>query len=134
MRQNGFSSLELLVATFIIGLAILFGYFSFDGYLENIKLVATARLTTNQLRLAKQEARSLSRDIEVRLKGDAISITASPPQCIKLPQGIVFEGEKTFKFASTGYPPPGFSGSVCLKSKRSQKKVVVSSLGRIRIE
>ncbi len=52
-----------------------------------------------------------------------------------LKAGLVLSGISRVRFASDGYPVPGFFGTLAVsKNSSAPKKVVISSVGRIRIE
>lgn len=54
---------------------------------------------------------------------------------IHLPAGINFTNDIIFRFASSGYPLPGYIGTATIDNAGGKlKKIIVSSAGRIRIE
>jgi hypothetical protein len=51
------------------------------------------------------------------------------------PPGIKFKRTCDIGFSASGFPPPGKSGTLILEDAGGRtKKVVVSSLGRVRLE
>lgn len=110
MKSSGFTLLECLVAILMIGLLTFFSFSVFSNFLDRGKLRAEVEQTVMRLRQAKVTARALSQDVSVVCQG------------------------KTFKFAPSGNPVPGFFGTVEIKNRSGSKKVVVSAVGRIRVE
>jgi prepilin-type N-terminal cleavage/methylation domain-containing protein len=102
-KRTGFTLVELLVVIGIVGLISAVSFPSLNRFRKTLLTEGQARALAIDLRHAEIEALVTGRTIE------------------RLP----------FKFASSGYPLPGYSGTLTLSP---HCRIIVSSLGRIRIE
>jgi type II secretory pathway pseudopilin PulG len=123
MKSNGFSLVELLVVFFLLfafsaGTAAIFSSLSRHLALQNTaETIATAIRTTQS---------------RARLEHQIYSFDAGENP---LPQGISIAAAHVFSFASSGFPLPGGSGTLTLQNSAGERKnVVVSSVGRVRVE
>jgi prepilin-type N-terminal cleavage/methylation domain-containing protein len=103
LGKRGFTLVELLVVIGICGLLLAVTYPSFYKLRQTVLVEGKAQALAADLRRAEIEALTRLRTIE------------------RLP----------FKFASSGFPLPGYSGTLVLSPRR---KVIVSSVGRVRLE
>ena len=102
-----------------------------------VNLDAAARSVVSDLNLARQLARSNRRHIRVAFAGNTVSFKDGTKEIKSgtIPAGIKFSYPKTLGFAASGFPSPGEAGTVIIGNMgQGQRKVVVSSLGRIRVE
>lgn len=123
MKRNGFSLVELLVVFFLLfafcaGTAAVFSSLSRHLALQN-----TAETIATEIRTTQSRA---------RLEHQTCSFDAGAKP---LPQGIKIAAAHVFSFSASGFPLPGGSGTLTLQNSVGERKnVVVSSIGRVRVE
>lgn len=136
-KPQAFTLLEMVMVIVIMAIILAVTIPTTFQFSRLINLDAAARSVVSDLNSARQLARSSSRHIQVSFSGNTISFKDGTKQ-IKtgaLPAGIKFTYPKTLGFAASGFPSPGESGTVIIGNMRQgQRKVIVSSLGRIRVE
>lgn len=104
-RRQGFTLVELTVVVGICGLLFSLSFPTLANFRSKLGLEAAARGMASDLR--KCQASAMSR-------GETVACSGTK-----------------FKFSSSGSPPPGGSGTYWLGH---QKKIILSSAGRVRIE
>lgn len=111
---------ELIVVLGILGLAFVFFLPALSELRSSVLLEATLRENTSSLRKAQAQAIGFSQRVYWEPKAlPTIKPVAS----------------RVFCFSSSGFPTPGgFGTQVFATSFGKKKKIIVSSLGRIRIE
>ncbi|MCU0640889.1 MAG: type II secretion system GspH family protein [Candidatus Margulisbacteria bacterium] len=103
MGRKAFTLVELLVVIGIVGLIGTVSFPSLTKFRKTVLIEAQAQVLAAAARRAQVEALAKGRTVEL------------PP----------------FKFGASGYPVPGYSGTLVLSP---HCKVIVSSVGRVRIE
>lgn len=107
MGRGGFCLVELLVVITILGLLFSVSCPAVDRLRGALILKATSRSIAANIRQS-----------EVQALATLAEVDCSP-----------------FKIASSGFPQPGYSGTQLLTGQSGQaKKIVLSSVGRVRIE
>jgi prepilin-type N-terminal cleavage/methylation domain-containing protein len=101
--RRGFTLVELLVVIGIVGMIFTLSFPALSKLRKTVLVEGEVYSLAAALRRA---------EVEALTKNRAVSL---PP----------------FKFAGSGFPLPGYSGTLNLSPKR---KIVVSSVGRVRIE
>ena len=129
--NKGFTLVEILITLSIAAVIITFSYFFYSGYLASIKLNAAAIQISSDLRSSQNSAKIEQITYTVEFFPDYYLINDKKE--IQLPSGVTAE-PKVFKFADSGFPPPGYSGTLTLYCQDKTRKVIVSSVGRIRTE
>lgn len=105
--HRGFTLTETLIVLSILSVLLGFGINNTIGYYESIKLQGNAEKIAAGLRLAQNKA---------------------------LTSGNT-ETSNGVQFASSGFPTPGSKNTIVVTNlKHKIKKVIVSNIGRIRIE
>jgi prepilin-type N-terminal cleavage/methylation domain-containing protein len=105
--KNGFTLTETLIVLSIVALLLGFGTRNTLSYYETLRLQQNAEKIAAQLRLAQNKA-----------------ITSGETQSSN---GVLF--------AASGFPAPGSKNTITITSaQKKTRKVIVSGIGRIRVE
>jgi prepilin-type N-terminal cleavage/methylation domain-containing protein len=110
MGKRGFTLVELSVVFGLIGLFLLFSLPTLANFKEQVYLDATATQFASDLRKTQIEA-----------------------LCFNTTRTISINNRQ-FIFSKTGNPQPGGSGTVVLNGRSCSRSLIVSSVGRVRIE
>ena len=122
MGQRGFTLVELSVIIGLIGLLALAALPPLAAFRERIYLETASQQLLTDLRRTQAEALCAGTD------------RAYDSASLPLPGGLACNA-KQFKFAGSGEPPPGGSGTVLIAGRTGRgRSVIVSSAGRIRLE
>jgi prepilin-type N-terminal cleavage/methylation domain-containing protein len=103
MGRRGFTLVELLVVIGIVGIIMTVSSPSFFKLRKTVLIEGKCQVIAADLRRAEIEALTKAQTVE----------------------------RAPFKFAPSGFPVPGYSGTLNLPPRR---KIVLSSIGRVRIE
>jgi prepilin-type N-terminal cleavage/methylation domain-containing protein len=123
MQRKAFTLVEILVVVGIIALVFSIGFPGMKTFSKQIILSSSAKVAASSLRALQQRAVAEHQTLVLDLNR------------LNLPPGIVITQSRDIKFAASGFPPPGGSGSLILKNQLGQiKKIIVSSAGRVRVE
>ncbi|MDD4179887.1 MAG: prepilin-type N-terminal cleavage/methylation domain-containing protein [Candidatus Margulisbacteria bacterium] len=123
MGRRGFTLIELLVVMAVFGLVVAVSFPALGKLRSSIFLEVSARKLASELRLSQVKAVACGESVNYH------------PNSVNLAQGIVLSNDKEFIFSRSGYTQPGGSGTQKLATKSGQEKsIVVSSVGRVRIE
>ena len=149
-RARGFTLIEITVALSVIGILFFAALPPFANFLGALELNAVARGIVSDLRLAQSQAMTGRTTVKAAFfpktilgapaayilkKFDVFKASEKTVKKVTLRPKDDFVGEVTIIFASSGYPPPGGSGTIKLKDSGARtKKIIVSSAGRIRVE
>jgi prepilin-type N-terminal cleavage/methylation domain-containing protein len=107
INHRGATLIETLIVLSILALLISFGINNTLGYYEALKLQGEADKIAAELRLAQNKALSTGR----------------------------IEASNGVQFASSGFPLPKSKGTISITNlKHKTKRVIISNIGRIRIE
>lgn len=143
VMRKAFTLVEMIVVMAITAAAFISLSPSFSTAAKRLNLDIAAYRTAGALMTMRQKAVTSSSQTEIKAEknglqfkaGDLASGTVSDRGSTLLPEGIYFDAPVTFRFAASGFPVAGFSGTAVLRGPYgSLKKVIVSSFGRIRIE
>ena len=139
--KKGFTLIEVLFVIFTISILTGISYFGFTSIKYSMDVHYSARQVFSDLRSAQNMAKTIHYPHQV-----VFYRGSNKYQIINLDDDIIvknetvagtvwFSGKETFIFSSSGNPVVGGSGTLFIKNlKGKQRKVVVSSSGRIRIE
>jgi prepilin-type N-terminal cleavage/methylation domain-containing protein len=122
-KRKGFTLVELLITIGICGLLLSFSLSALSQLRSALYLEAASRGAASELRKAQALAvcQNQNRSWEI--------------SSFKLPGGITAFNRKTFVFSGSGFTPPGGNGTQILTdSFGHNKRIIVSSAGRVRIE
>lgn len=123
MRKPGFSLIELLVVISVLAIVATLSLPTFSRFSASLSLEASAKTLVSELRALQSQAMSQHQTFSLNLAK------------LNLPQNIKFIKTSNISFASSGFPPPGGSGSLIMQNQFGrQKKIIVSSTGRVRLE
>ena len=122
-RKLGFTLIELLMVIGICGLLFTLSFPTLVRFRSNIYLEASARGVASELRKVQSMAESRNENLNWDLSR------------FGLPPGVVARNIRQFKFSSSGFPLPGGTGTQVLETQSGcLKKIVLSSVGRVRVE
>ena len=124
--RTGFTLLESLVIFLIIGILLSWGTLQFSGITSRIKLSAQTRVIVADLRSAQVKAPST-----LVFTRDSYTIDGRTK---KLLSGVIITRSITIKFSQTGSPLPGYFGTIELKCNEAVSRIIVSNLGKVRVE
>lgn len=141
--KKGFTLIELLIVMAAAAIVFSAVISNFGTAKRTLDLETSAQEISNSLKLIRQKALAASSQTE--LKGDLgifilqmyapVSNSTVRMSSKDLPGKILFDSPVSFKFAASGFPLAGYSGTAILRSSSGKtKKIIVSSFGRIRIE
>jgi len=143
-RNRGFTLIEILVLLCIFASIILISFPVLSYFRQNVELGTVAKEIVSDLRFAQENAITKSSMVEVRFEKDGNYLISQYDYFeknylklkeINLSRAIKLKYQKTIRFSKTGFPPPGGSGTIILINKSGKtKKIIVSSVGRIRME
>jgi prepilin-type N-terminal cleavage/methylation domain-containing protein len=123
MTRRAFTLIEIIIVLLVIASLSLIAYPTWQIFADQTTLQASGRLLVSELQRLQATA-----ELEHQTK------TFDPTQ-IKLPKGLTLSGKTNLAFSDSGFPPPGGSGTLIITSRFGrQLKLVVSSVGRIRLE
>ncbi|MFA4906080.1 MAG: type II secretion system protein [Candidatus Margulisiibacteriota bacterium] len=124
--KSGFTLIESLLVFLLIGILLSWATFNLSGVTSRVKLSAASRMIVSDLRAAQSRTSST-----LIFERDSYSVDGKTS---KLPGGVAVVRPITIKFSRTGSPLPGYFGTIELKCGDSSSKIVVSNLGRVRVE
>lgn len=141
--KKAFTLLELIIVMAAAAAIFSAAVSGFGPAKKRLELEVSAQEAANALRLIRQKACSASSQTEFAgalgtfqtRRIDPVTNSAVLMSSNELPKGILFDAPATFRFAASGFPAAGYSGTAVLRSRSgATKKIIVSSFGRIRIE
>jgi prepilin-type N-terminal cleavage/methylation domain-containing protein len=123
MKKNGFTLIEILVVLAVIGIIFACALPPVANFSASLALKASAKTLVAEIR--KTQGRAMARHQTLSLD----------PTKISFPSGIFLAQASNICFSPSGFTPPGGSGTLILQNRLGhQKKVIVSSVGRVRLE
>jgi prepilin-type N-terminal cleavage/methylation domain-containing protein len=122
MLKRGFTLIELLMVIFIVGILFSFSFPTLKRFCDSLALNHTAQAMAGEIRTLQAKAYTQHQ----RLSLDISRF---------LPSNIFIAQAHLICFSDSGFPVPGGSGTLILRNQLGQtKSIIVSSLGRVRIE
>lgn len=141
MLSKAFTLIELILVISVISSLAVLSPFSFRILASALELDTVVKRLVADLHLARQlsSAQHLTVTLDFRSDRPLIyQIYTSDGQIIKtvtLSKGLNVPQKKAIKFAASGMPAFGGSGTLELKNKFGKsKKIIISAVGRIRVE
>ncbi len=135
-KALGLTLLELLVALAVLGLLLSLGLPPFKRLMAAIRLSGAAQHLASDLHLARFQAiaRSTTARLLFRGTGYELQVGDQDPEPLReLPPGVqITRITRTPVFYPRGTAVP--AGSITLSNASGSKRVVVSIVGRIRVE
>jgi prepilin-type N-terminal cleavage/methylation domain-containing protein len=141
--RKGFTLIELLITIAIIATVMQISFAGLSVLSRSVSLSSSATQLEGNLYMVKQKAVSIGNSCRMTCSSgeyiievfDARSGTFSEIKRAVLGNGLNFKNSFTFLFSSNGFPVPGYFGTATIQDSAGRsKKVVVSSVGRIRTE
>ena len=119
----GFTLVEILMVLGFLMVSLAVALPTLSNFSGQLLLKASARSLASDLRALQSQA-------VMRHKTMSLDPLEYPfPSKIKLVKG------KIIAFAANGFPPPGGTGTIIIKNQLGKnKKIIVSNLGRVRVE
>lgn len=141
--KKGFTLIELILVISVISAVLCFSIEQVRPLKESLAVRAFAQQLAGELNFIKQ--RSVQRGTVYELNCTKSSYTISyldnntgsyaKERFETLNSGVFVEKPVNFRFSNSGFPCPGYIGTAQIRSSTGKiAKVVVSSVGRIRIE
>ena len=123
MKRPGFTLVEILIVISILAVSLSISLPVFYSFSEALSLNASARTVASELRKLQSQAMLVHETQSLDLAS------------LNLPARITPTAISAISFSHTGNPPPGGSGTIVLENRFGKtKSIIVSSLGRVRIE
>lgn len=123
MIRRGFSLVEITVVLVVLSVGLFLVFPAWQSFSAQISLQTSAQLLVSELHRLQSSA-------ELEHK----TVTLDPTK-LNLSAGLTLSGKTDLSFSASGFPPPGGSGTLIVSNRfGQQKKIVVSSVGRIRLE
>jgi len=141
--KKAFTLIEVIIVMAAAAVIVSATVSGFGPAKKRLELEVSAQQAANALRFIRQKACSASSQTEFAgalgtfqtRRVDPVTNSAVLMSSNELPEGILFDAPATFRFAPSGFPAAGYSGTAVLRSASgATKKIIVSSFGRIRIE
>jgi|GEM_PF-2749852 len=129
--MKGFSLLQLIIVIAIISIIAGTLSFKYSASLDNVKLTAVTKAISEDLRSLQIKAMAKGADLEVVFSKDSYTIDGQEK---KLPSSVEIVNPQTVKFSANLTPVPTYFGTITLRASEKTKKIIISSLGRIRVE
>jgi prepilin-type N-terminal cleavage/methylation domain-containing protein len=141
-RRRAFTLVEIIVVILVVSVLLFASVPVFSHLIRFVELDVASRGIVSDLRFAQEEAIAGKCDVSVeffRRSGDSASYVIKRSDVgvkrVELGRRLDFQNGRTIKFASSGYPPPGGSGTIVVEGVSGrERKIIISSAGRIRRE
>ena len=140
--EKGFTLIELLIILLIIGVLFFAAIPPSSRFIDSIKLNGTAKEIASELRALQIRAIAGNTLYEISFEANKYVVSREDLfeakrveiKTIELSRSLYFDKPVKINFASSGFPKPGGFGTVILRSKSGSRKIIGSSVGRVRIE
>jgi prepilin-type N-terminal cleavage/methylation domain-containing protein len=139
--RKAFTVIEMLIVILLLGTLSGLAYFGLTSMKESLDVRSAAEQVYSEIRLTQEMAKTnhYPHQIEFIRGGNEYQIVDLRDDTIvkkeKLSDTIRFDGKEMFIFSYSGSPVVGGSGTLVISNfKKKVKKIVVSPIGRIRIE
>jgi prepilin-type N-terminal cleavage/methylation domain-containing protein len=121
--KPAFSLIELLIVISVVSLLLIFGLPSFYYFRQNLSLATSAKMLASTLRETQAQAFLIHQTCSLSC------------EALALPAEVQVVSDPGICFSSSGFPPPGGSGTIIIANQLGkEKRIIVSSVGRVRIE
>lgn len=122
MFKAGFTLIELLITILIVGILFSLSIPALNLFCGNYGLGQSAQMVAGEIRALQARAHTQHQKLSLDISR-------------LLPNHIVVVQNHPIAFAASGFPVPGCSGTLILQNRFGHsKKIVISSLGRVRVE
>ena len=133
--SKAFTLIEVLILIGILSILFLFLPPALNTLKSSISLNDTTQQIVADLRLAQQRSLASGETYQIAFEDTAYTISGRVEAVKKLPEGLKFENNKIIRFSKSGFPEVGKIGTIVLKDRYEKtKKVIISSVGRVRVE
>jgi len=143
MKTHGFTLIEVICVLSLISLLTALSLPAFNSLMGVVELNTTATNIASDLRAAQIKAMASHFTHEIRFERNGYKILRDnflegkleELKTVNLSRRLSFMTIQTLKFSAAGFPQPGGFGTITLKrSGGGSRKIIVSSVGRVRIE
>ncbi|MFA4967691.1 MAG: prepilin-type N-terminal cleavage/methylation domain-containing protein [Candidatus Margulisiibacteriota bacterium] len=131
MKIKGYSLIELVVVLSIIGIIAGFISFQFSGMTDQIKLQSSIKQIAADLRSAQMRAISEHNDQEIVFSGGRYIVNGKERA---LPSSVLVVPQISIRFSPSGMPQPGYFGTIRLVCHGRANSIIISNVGRVRVE
>lgn len=129
--MKGYSLIEIVLVICVIGIIAGFVSFQFSGITDQIKLQSSVRQIAADLRSAQMRAISEHNDQEIDFSGSRYIANGKERT---LPSSVSVIPPINIRFSPSGMPQPGYFGTIRLVCHGKASSIIISNVGRVRIE
>jgi len=129
--MKGYTLLQLILVISLISILAGFFAFRFSGVVDQVKLSSSAKVIAADLRAAQMRAQANKEEVVIIFYRNFYSLNGKER---KLPSPVEVQNPQTIKFSKNGTPLPGYFGTLKLISRGKTLSLIISPIGRVRIE
>ncbi len=137
-KSRAYTLIEIVA---VIGIIAVLISFSFNGIMrlkDSLEYWSTVNKVFIDVRMAQTLAQTLHEPCRIDFKLGSGEYTVTQGSDVNKTSSIAskyqFDGKSYFSFSPSGDPDVGGSGTLTIKGYTTEKKIIVSSTGRVRIE
>lgn len=137
-RYKGFTLIEVLVVLVIVSLLTSASIMGFKVFRNTIEFRDTVDQVLTDIKYTQQCAETSSRSCRIEFRpGENIYYVTKGSKMLRagtVDKEIGFTGKEYFSFVPSGCTEVGGNGTLFVSGLGKTKKIIVSSMGRIRVE
>jgi prepilin-type N-terminal cleavage/methylation domain-containing protein len=136
--SRGFTLVEMLIVLVVVGLLFCVSITSVSGFRSSLEFRSAVDQVLSDIKFTQQTADSTHTSCRINFtagKSDySIVQSGNTIKSAKVGPKVTFYGKSYFSFAPSGNTDVGGSGTLAIRSGSKAKKIIVSSMGRVRAE